>query len=255
MILEKGNRLLKRVRLVHESEEALKDALSFYDEVTFISYKDDVLDYKNKVARTTVVVDLSKSLGDILQECNDTTRNEIRRSFNMPDLSVDFLHYSDNAFVECYKMYEFQERKQGRKPDALRKFAGNIFCAVRSDGRLMCAVSFFFNTEIIKVHSISSLRLYDIDQDIKKKISFASRRAIYEIISFGKKLGFKKLDLSYIDPQNPNKAGIDSFKRGFGGDIVQDFTYSFRNTKAVVALRFFKIIQWAKNFVSKKPKF
>lgn len=208
-----------------------------YPQVTLISYKKHIVPNVSVKEKTTGLIDLSGSPDDILSRMNDTTRNEIRRTFRNQDIICKEISGFDES---VYKTYCDFERSQKRIPIKKDEFGlYRYFCCYHKD-QLLSVVSVVEAKPHLRVRSIFSLRLsvehkaqntnspeQEKDRELMKLISNASRRIMYETCLWGHKNGFNSLDLASINFNNPETANITKFKMSFGCNIQSEYTHTY----------------------------
>lgn len=200
-----------------------------YSRITAISYKKYDLPGFRVRTKTTALIDLKASEDDIFAKFNDTTRNEIRKTYKNDRL--EFREPRDDSEErEVYGMYREFEFGQGRVPVSFsemklyRCFAGFL------DGEPVSAMYVVESKPYLRLRSIFSKRLKTDDKESYKTMSNASRRVIWEICRWGKANGFESLDMASVNFENPKTASITKFKMSFGGDVIEEYTHIYKSS-------------------------
>jgi len=223
---------------------------SKYQKIVIITYnelnlgKDFHINHK-----LTPNIYLNEDLDRIFSRFNETTRNEIRRTFKNSDLKF---MARDKNFDKIYDLYKNFEYNQGRVPfnrGAMKEFSA--FSAYYK-GELFSLILCFDSFPYLRARSICSKRLEIEDKEIYKTISNATRRLIYEICKYGVEHGYKLFDLGSMpaDLKNKKKAGIAAFKGSFGGKLEDEYTYTYKSK----LYRFFEKLVKIKLFLLKTLK-
>ena len=177
-----------------------------------------------KKQKKTTLIDLQKNPQAILQSFHDTTRNEVRRTFAMNGFTVTC---NDDRFSEayaCYKRFR-KDKKLPLKPRSFLRQALRMSAYWHTD--LVAVVTWYDTKPVMRIQHIFSRPA--VTAEDRKIIGFATRRLIYEICVYGSNQGYKALDMASINLDNPTKEGITRFKLSFGGDVVNEYVYTYRS--------------------------
>lgn len=227
MVLEKKYLFFKTLRIVLD-DEALARALSekMHSYITGVSYNGNMGNGVISVrSKKTPVIDLpGRSDDDFLMSANETTRNEIRRTFKTPELSF---HLPDENRMGIHKLYSELEKAGGRSMREFDYFQESIFAGAYHEQKLVAAIICYDQKPHLRVHAIISLR--KSEPHLKKFISFATRRLIFELAKYGRSREYVWLDLGGVNLKDEAKAGIDSFKLSFGARLVDEHTYTYES--------------------------
>ncbi len=226
MILESKKLFFKKILIVLEDDK-INDTINsgVYSSIIIISHVNlDLPNFKKRI-KTTALIDLGKPKEDIFAKFNDTARNEIRKTEKLNNLEIVS---KDNNFKEAYTLYKSFEYTQNRIP----------FDRVNLEKCLL--FSAYYNKEIIsgifvdpcskglRIRYIFSKRLQTEDKELYRVIASATRRLLWEISVWGKDNGFYFLDLASVNFNNEKVANITKFKMSFGGDVVDEYTYTYK---------------------------
>src|SRR5207244_4388578 len=105
---------------------------------------------------------------------------------------------------ESYKLYAEFERAQGRVPVERSEMCLYRLFSAHYRGQLVSAVYVTEGRELLRIRSIFSRRLETDDQDLRKVISNASRRVMWEVCRWGMANGFIGVDLASVNFGNPS---------------------------------------------------
>ena len=170
----------------------------------------------------TGLINLKKTDEEILASFNKTTRNEIRKTENTPELKF----ISEAPFEEAYGLYASFERAISRTPFPKSALAScTAFLAYERDTPVS-GIFVYPSKPILRIRSIFSKRVSVKDYEGYKRLSNAGRRLIYEVCLWGKRNGREGLDLSSINLENTETKNIATFKMAFNPDVVPEYTYS-----------------------------
>jgi len=178
------------------------------------------------IKKTTALIDLTPEENNIFANFNDTTRNEIRKAERNNKL---VFKSEDNNFSTLYNLYKEFEFSQKRIPISIKDFKQYTFFSAHYDEEPISAISIVSGQKYLRIRSIFSKRLKTDSKDLYKVISNASRAVVWEICKWGRKNGFKSLDMASVNLSNPETASIARFKMTFGGDLGQEYTYLYES--------------------------
>ncbi len=180
--------------------------------------------------KKTAVINLSLSEEEIFSRFSDTTRNEIRRTEKdgSPEIFLE-----DKNRDKVYAMYEEFEYSQGRVPFPENDVSECLIFSAYLDGKITSAIYVDMgtgsNAKDLRIRYIFSKRLNTEDKELYKAIGRSTRRLIWEICLWGKRKGFCSLDMATVNLTEKEKEGITRFKMSFGGEIVDEYTYSYKS--------------------------
>lgn len=175
-----------------------------------------------------MLIDLCKSLPEILQGFNDTTRNEIRRTEKINKL---FFRNGSLPNTESYKLYSDFEFSQRRVPVNFQAISSTLLFSAYYNNEIISGVYLISAGKYLRIRSIFSKRTNAGDKEVYKIIGYATRRIIWEICKWGKNNGYVSLDMASVNINNPKTLSIAKFKMSFGKELVPEYTY-IHKTKA-----------------------
>ncbi|MFC1595088.1 hypothetical protein ACFL3E_01520 [Patescibacteria group bacterium] len=205
-------------------KQALEKKGHFY--ISGVSYngsfgsKDILIKQKKTPVISLIDTDKDKILGSL----HDTTRNEVKRTFKMPELSF---RLPDDNRSEIYKLYKKFEKKGGRIVRRKSYFKNSIFAGAYWKDKLIAGIICYDIFPYLRVNAIVSERLQE--SEIKKAVSFATRRLIFELCSHGMQKGYLLIDLGGVNLEEKEKSGITAFKMSFGGELINEYTYTYKS--------------------------
>ena len=225
MITEKKRLWLRSVSVLLDDEKASQFLSSgVYDSIQVLSYASNLWPGVEPKTKTTAFIDLLSSEDDMLARMSDTTRNEIRRTYKIPELSFSA---PEPVSDDVYSMYLRFEISQGRTPIGRAEMSHYRAIVGRYNGEPFSAVTMIEAKPFLRIRSIFSKRLA-ADKEMQKVIGYASRRVMWEWCLWGKKNGFEKLDVASVNLTDEGKKGISAFKLSFGGEIGHEYHYAYK---------------------------
>lgn len=178
---------------------------------------------KNK---KTSVIDLTQSLDDIFNKFKKNTRNEIRKTDNITGLKIVI---NDRSLREIYNLHKKFERGQGRKPLAISSFKESVFFSAYYNKKLISCVACYHDNLYIRIRLIFSTRLFKKGNDVYTIIGYSTRRLVWEACKYGKLKNNILLDMGAVNFDDAKKEGITNFKMDFGGKVVDEYSYIYKN--------------------------
>lgn len=200
-----------------------------YQKIIIFSYKKLNLGQDFSVFhKLTPNIYLEQDLENIFSKFNETTRNEIRKTFKNPDLK--FVS-EDRNFDEIYKLYRNFEYAQKRVPFSKGVMKDYLAFGAYYKNELISIILCFKSFPYLRIRSIYSKRLEIEDKEKYKVISNATRRLVYEICKYGKEHGYKLCDMGSMpaDLEDKKKSGIAHFKGSFGGKLEDEYMYTYKS--------------------------
>ena len=227
MIIEQRRLFFKTASIIlddNKIQEVINSGV--YSSIVILSYKQMKLPGFHSFSKPTLLIDLTRSKEDILREFNNTTRNEIRRSYKIDNFRVITNDIPDDRSYALYKKFEFS---QGRVPVSQHVLAQTFFLGIELEDELISGLFITKSPPYLRVRSIFSKRLATHDRELLKLIGFATRRLIWEACLWGKRNDFQLLDLASVNIHNPKTENIAKFKMSFGKDLTPEFTYIYKS--------------------------
>jgi len=227
MIITKRKFFLTHVRIILDDEELKKYFREKrYSYITGLSYKQ--FDFGAGVAvkhKKTILISLGDTPEKILGGFHPSTRHEVRRALGDADLTIR----SDDLNTDAiYQLYASFERAQGRIPHGRSIFLGSKVFGAYRDGELISAIICYDAKPILRSRANFSKRLMVSDNKDRRAVSGATKRLIYEICLYGRAHGYLYFDQGSVNLTDQKKKSIGEFKSSFGGELVDEYTYTYR---------------------------
>lgn len=245
MILETNKIFFKKLNII--LEDAYFDRLlaekeyKKYGSVVALSYRDLALADFFRVEKFTSIIDLTRPEEDIFRAMNSSTRNEINRTQKDKDF---VFKYFDHPTSESYELYSSFEYAQGRIPRGISQLKQVHFFGMWYGGVFISGMYVVVSPAYIRSRSIFSARLSLDSKEMRRRASNASRRLMWEMCLWGKKNGYKGLDLGSVNKDNPKTQSIADFKLSFGGNLVKEYAYIYKSKM----FKFFEHFIYLKHF-------
>jgi hypothetical protein len=211
---------------------ALKEG---YSSIVAVSYAKFNLPGWSVREKTTALINLTDSEDALFKKFSDTTRNEINKTLKntkcVPTLDVagHTVGRDTDVFEKSFKLYSDFEYAQGRVPAQKNEMKKYHFFGILYEGDLISGMYVIASLDRLRIRSIFSKRLVTEDKEMYKIISNATRRVMWDICRWGKLNGFQSLDLASVNFTNPATASITKFKMSFGGDVIPEYTYTYKS--------------------------
>ena len=215
-----------------------------FSSIIIISHKKLALPGFRTKIKTTSVINLNEPEEEIFRKFNDTTRNEIRKTYKLPNINITV---DDKKFNEAYHLYTNFEYSQNRIPFSKNNLADCMVFSASFKGDMVSGIFVDVGENDLRIRYIFSKRLETEDKELYRTIAYATRRLMWEICLWGKANDFNSLDLASVNFKNPNVSNITKFKMSFGGEVINEYTYTYKSA-AYYFLERFAVI---KNVVKK----
>jgi hypothetical protein len=227
MIIEEKKVFFNTIQVILEDEKIPEIiAGKKYSRIILLSNSDLALPHFTVKKKTTALINLKpNNLDDIFKTFSETTRNEIRKTAKIPELH--FAIESDKE--EGFHFYQKFEYAQGRVPYARSEFDPCTLFLARYNNEPISGIFVYGTKPYLRIRSIFSKRLKVVDKELYKIIGYSTRRLMWEICQWGKAEGYESLDLASVNFNNPETANITKFKMSFGGEVVNEYTYTYRS--------------------------
>jgi lipid II:glycine glycyltransferase (peptidoglycan interpeptide bridge formation enzyme) len=216
---------IKLLEIYYESEDKVLEAIKNISHLSWRIYSYFPLNLNAsytllRTKETSRICLLDKTKESLLLSFKKNYRNEIRKTYQTSGCEIKV---QEGFSKEGYSMYvDFEDNS--KRPFLSTKNADGLWFLAYMDGQLMSGVYVIDVKPVLKIVAIFSSRK-EVSQEKKKIIGYLSKRLIYEIGSYGISRKHEFVDLAYINREDPKKAGITAYKLGFGGDIINEYTY------------------------------
>lgn len=165
--------------------------------------------------RQTPLIDLRRPEEEILAGFRKNTRYEIRKAQASDDLRVEV---DDPDHRGSYQLYADTKRADDVPPDLAAEFDDCRLLNAYLGDELSVTSSWYDSGEVLRLKHLASRRKEEgVDP---KLIGFATRLLVWTACRLGRDEGRTWVDLGGINLDDPGKAGVATFKRSFGPEIV-----------------------------------
>lgn len=235
MILERKKIFFKFILIVFD-DEALKNAAKSGEYSSIVSISRNLLSLSgfSIKTKTTTIIDLNKVESEIFGKFNETNRNEIRKTEKLSGFKVVV---ESKDFEGAYSLYKDFEYAQERVPFSKNYFKESLVFLVYYNNEIISGMFVDKGVKDLRIRCIFSKRLKTEDRGLYKIIGYATRRLMWEVCLWGKKQGFNFLDLASISFHRSKSAGTNQFKMSFGGDVVNEYIYTYISQGSILFLK------------------
>ena len=185
---------------------------------------------KRHVSFLTVVTDLTIEEDAIFRQFARTCRNEIRRAQNSDGLELEFISAPQSALGEFYAFYDAFAREKALEPCDRQWLAAAcragqlLLSSARQNGETLVWHAYLLSGTTARLHDSASC-FRSRESDYRTLIGRANRWLHWQDMLRLKQMGLERYDWGglFEDDSTPERAGINSFKKHFGGR--QERTY------------------------------
>lgn len=196
----------------------------FFKSVTYTEYKGDkqkIPFWYKQIHANTGIQDLTKDLGQILQQFKSNTRNEVRRAEKegcVFETSVDF-----DTFLPFYNNFAIEKGLPCITMGELSKYDKIIITSAKHDGVVLAMHATLFSSSDKSATLMYSCSPRLEDGVDRKFIGWGNRFLHYKDFDFFKSLGAERYEWNGINmnPETPERYSIGQFKLGFGCEPVE----------------------------------
>ena len=107
------------------------------------------------------------------------------------------------------------ENSQGRMPLLKRDILKSKIFSAYYNNHLITSMACMEDDNIMRLAQIASMRNSDVNNDLKKIISNASRRIMFEICKYCNEKNYQFFDLGIVNLNDKSKKGVVNFKMSF----------------------------------------
>lgn len=174
---------------------------------------------------STLVLDLTGGSDPIWSGMDNDCRKYIRRA-EKEGFRVN-LNTGQDQFLQMNK--DFRRTKNLSQYEYSEEFVknhGTLFTAELNGDTLCCYLAIHDDRTMRGLQAVSTR--FEVDADRKKMIGFGNRLLVWEAIRYAESKGIGEFDLGgYYVGERPDAEmeGINRFKRGFGGQLVERHSY------------------------------
>lgn len=219
------------------------DAINGEDVIYFNQCKES---YGEKKAFHTLHIDLTLSQEELLKAFDRRTRTDIRK---VRDTGMIVTHFTtDVSDAEIKEFIEYYNNFAATK--GIAPVYKELVEAVRKSGNLCLTKACYGKTcegITCKQEDILCMHMYLMDEDRSRVLYSASSRFDFDreadkhfvargnrLLHFDDMMALKEHGISiydfgglFLDEDEPSHTGIDRFKKGFGGEVVDEFSYPY----------------------------
>ena len=198
----------------------------------------------------TILIDLSAEEESLLHDMRKSTRQDIRRALENPALSQVCLSSPEVAQLQdfCRQYDRFAEKKGIRRIDGphlfrlLQEDCLALLYVKGPDGGVLCGeVDIVLPERCYGAYAFTTFR----EQEDRQLAGQANKLLYWLSIRNGKEKGCKVYDMAGLANGGKGAAldGIDAFKRGFGGKVVDENNFYHGYTlKGKLLVLLFKVL-------------
>jgi len=231
--------------------DSIQNAITDEDVIYFVQSREDN-PYKDneKTMFNTLHIDITKDIEELLKNFDRRTRTDIRKVEDKGMVETHFYtEVTDKIITEFEEYYNIFSDIMGIAPmnkglvEALSK-SGHIVVSKACYGS--CGAS-----DVCKKDDILAMHMYIVDEDRARVLYSGSSRFSFDkdadkhfvaranrMLHFKDIQGFQNMGKTiydfgglFLDEAIPSHLGIDRFKRGFGGDVVVEYSYPYPVTR------------------------
>jgi len=220
----RGHRFIRLYLVRRDSAETLIESVRAGFEYIF-AYSLHDLGYVpgfKREQKWTQLVRLDRSPDDLLASLKQKIRYQINRTYRDEGIKVIV---DDPDRVGSYQFYKDVKEADGVVPDLVEDFSSVRWINAYQGGRFIVSTSWFDSREVLRSKHIVSTRKQDAGG--AALTGRLTRRLFWEACLIGLNAGHHYVDLGGLDPDDPAKSGITSFKQTFGGETVKIFIYRY----------------------------
>lgn len=212
------------------------------DRVTFVRCPKKVdLEGFTRTERHTSIIDLTQDLDAIW---SNMSRGNCRKPIKRAERAGVTVRMN-GGYPEFYEMYLAVKKEKGVSGVALSleeiQRLSTLFVA-EQDGEIISGHGYVEDEAHINSWVIGSKRFEDAPERVTM-VGNASKLIVWEVIKYAKTKGIKHFDMGEIWSEedaasDPVKRNINFFKKSFGGETVECYTYEKTNSKTAKAARY-----------------
>lgn len=175
---------------------------------------------------TTSIIDLTQDLDKIWK---NMSKSSCRSAINRAEREgIEILVNQEyEAFIDINKKFRIAKGLPAYNVDTafMRKY-GTLLVSIID--KTILGGQFYLNDDNNIRWLLGASKRLEVTDSIQSLISAANRLTIWEAIRYAKDAGIKKLDMGgyyTVRKADPQKEGINTFKKSFGGNIITNYTY------------------------------
>lgn len=226
-----------RVPIRHFTREESVQLAAEYDYVFAVCYGscDTGPEYET-IQKNACLIDLTAGAEVAFSRFNATCRNLVRRAEHLEGLL--FHAQIQGEFEPFYSFYSHCEHLRNWRPVPREELQNSLVFYASFDGQPVSGISCYAHDRFLRVGRIFSLKRSEINEKLTNLLfGSAARRIVYNLCQYAAANGFEYLDLSGIDLESPDKAGITQFKLSFGGQVTPVTIARYANARFLAQSR------------------
>ena len=178
----------------------------------------------------TLYTNLNENSDYIFKLFTSNLRNEIRKVDKLDNCLVELNSIEKNEFIEFYNIFADSKNLPLLTNRRLEKYGDNLFyISAKLDDELtniQVYVTDYENKIIRLLYSVSTIHGLD-DKTTRNRIGWINKVLHWNAMVYFKDKGFEIFDWGGYgnDENNQELAGIDKFKKSFGGEVIEVYDY------------------------------
>lgn len=178
----------------------------------------------------TLYTNLNENSDDIFKLFVSNLRNEIRKVDKLDNSLVEFNSIEKNEFIEFYNVFAKSKSLPLLTNRRLEKYKDNLlYISAKLDDELTNIQVYIidYKNKIVRLlYSVSTIHGLD-DKTKRNRIGWINKALHWKSILYFKENNFNIFDWGGYgnDENNLELAGIDKFKKSFGGEVIEVYDY------------------------------
>jgi len=183
-----------------------------------------------KEKKYTLITDLTQDLDTIFSLFKKNTRNKINKVKKIESFSYSINQIDKEAFVDFYNQLAKAKKLPVMQISRFAKYGNRLhFFSAYLDGELTNVQVYLVDNENKigrALYSVSTIHGLE-DKEKRDRIGFINNYLHWESMKYLKEMGCSIYDWGGYgnDEKNKELAGIDRFKKSFGGEILEMYDY------------------------------
>jgi hypothetical protein len=226
MIVEQSKFGFCKVFVPNDTEAAYDVAQNRgrYSRITIMSLESlELPGFQSHIGKTGIV-SLDADYETVASRFRKTVRNEISRTHRDPDFSWII---SNDITDEGYALLCDFFKARGMASFPRSTYQGCMEFLAYEKGVPISGILLYPSAPVPVIAAIFSRRRIVDDDEMYKRIGFASKRLMEEVCKWGIEKGMKAIDLSSLDPESSRVPGITEYKMSFAPAIVDRYIYEY----------------------------
>ncbi|HQE50229.1 MAG TPA: hypothetical protein PKI14_15215 [Fervidobacterium sp.] len=198
-----------------------------YDKIAFRACTKDVnIKGFSKQEVTTLIIDLTQDLDAIWRKMSKSSCRSAINKAKREGVQI-LINQEYEAFIDINEKFREAKELPAYNIDIdFMKNHGILFVSM-FDGTILGG-QFYLNDDKNMRWLLGASKRLEVADNMKSLVGAANRLMIWEAIQYAKNAGFSEFDMGgyYTGKKaDPQKEGINIFKKSFGGDIVTRYRY------------------------------